>query len=79
MYVIQIYASKHMALFKQTFRFFNTGLFIVSNSFLNQISKCRIQPGIMSDHSLISLELNLNKIERRKGYIKVNDSLILQP
>ena len=35
--------------------------FLVSNSFLNQISKCKIQPGFMSDHSLISLELNLKK------------------
>ena len=53
--------------------------FLVSNSFLNQISKCRIQPGFMSDHSIISLELNLNKIERGKGYFKVNNSLVLQP
>ena len=53
--------------------------FLVSNSFLNQISKCRIQPGFISDHSVISLELNLNKIERGKGYFKVNNSLVLQP
>ena len=33
----------------------------------------------MSDHSVISLELNLNKIERGKGYFKVNNSLVLQP
>ena len=51
--------------------------FLVSNSFLNQISKCRIQPGFMSDHSIISLELNLNKIERGKGYFKVNNSVTL--
>ena len=48
--------------------------FLVSNSFINQISKCRIQPGFMSDRSVISLELNLNKIERGKGYFKVNKS-----
>ena len=53
--------------------------FLVSNSFLNQISKCSIQPGFMSDHSVISLELKLNKIERDKGYFKVNNSLVLQP
>ena len=28
---------------------------------------------------MISLELNLNKIERGKGYFKVNNSLVLQP
>ena len=33
----------------------------------------------MSDHSMISLELNLNKIGRSKGYFKVNNSLVLQP
>ena len=53
--------------------------FLVSNLFLNQISKCRIQPGFISDHSVISLELKLNKIERGKGYFKANNSLVLQP
>ena len=53
--------------------------FLVSNSFLNQISKCKIQPGFMSDHSLVSLELNLKNIERGKGYFKINNSLVLQP
>ena len=33
----------------------------------------------MSDHSMISMVLNLNKIERGKGYFKINNSLILQP
>ena len=53
--------------------------FLVSNSFLNQISKCTIQPGYMSDHSLTCFALNLNKTERGKGYFKINNSLILQP
>ena len=33
----------------------------------------------MFDHSVISLELYLNKIERGKGYFKTNNSLVLQP
>ena len=33
----------------------------------------------MSDHSLVSLVLNLSKLERGKGYVKVNNSLVLQP
>ena len=53
--------------------------FLVSHSFLNQISSCKIKPGFMSDHSMISMVLNLNKIERGKGYFKINNSLILQP
>ena len=63
--------------------------FLISHSFLNQISSCKIKPGFMSDHSMISmvlnlkflnyLLLNLNKIERGKGYFKINNSLILQP
>ena len=32
----------------------------------------------MSHHSVISLELNLNKIEQAKGYLKVNNNLVLQ-
>ena len=53
--------------------------FLISHSFLNQISSCKIKPGFMSDHSMISMVLNLNKIERGKGYFKINNSLILQP
>ena len=53
--------------------------FLVSHSFINQISSCKIQAGFRSDHSLISMILNLNKIERGKGYFKINNSLILQP
>ena len=33
----------------------------------------------MFDHSVISLELYLNKTERGKGYFKTNNSLVLQP
>ena len=53
--------------------------FLISHSFLNQISSCKIKPGFMSDHSMISMVLNLNKIERGKGYFKINNSLIFQP
>ena len=52
---------------------------LVSHSVINQISNCKIQPGFRSDHSLISMVLNSNKIERGKGYFKINNSLILQP
>ena len=46
--------------------------FLVSHSFINQISNCKIQPGFRSDHSLISMVLDLNKIECGKGYFKIN-------
>ena len=32
----------------------------------------------MSDHSIISMVLTLNNIERGKGYFKINNRLILQ-
>ena len=72
----------YMALLQQTCNFFKTRLFSCIKFILNQISKCRIQRGFISDHLVISLELNLNKIERGKGYFKVNNtnnSLVLQP
>ena len=53
--------------------------FLVSDCFSNQVSNCKIKPGFMSDHSIISICLNLNTIERGKGYFKINNSLILQP
>ena len=33
----------------------------------------------MSNHSVISLEINLNKIKHGEGYFKFNSSLVLHP
>ena len=52
--------------------------FLISDSFVNQVNNCKINPGFMSDHSIISMVLTLNNIERGKGYFKINNSLILQ-
>ena len=51
----------------------------MSDCFSNQVCNCKIKPGFMSDHSIMYICLNLNKIERGKGYFKINNSLILQP
>ena len=52
--------------------------FLVSSSRLNQIDNCNIQPGFMSDHSPISVDVNISNTERGKGYFKTNNSLLLQ-
>ena len=55
-----------------------TRLFSYIRLFLNQVSNCKINPGFMSDHSIISMVFTLDNIERGKGYFKINNSLILQ-
>ncbi len=52
-----------------------TYLFI-SEHLLNDISECKINPGLHSDHSILSLELNANNINRGKGLWKCNLKLL---
>ena len=52
--------------------------FLLSSSLLSQIDSCNIQPGFMSDHSPISVDINISNTERGKGYFKTNNSLLLQ-
>ena len=59
-----------MAFDKQASNFSRLDYFLVSYSFLNQIRNYKIQPGFMSDHSLISLDLNLTKTERGKVILR---------
>ena len=44
--------------------------YLVSSSLLNQINNCNIQPGFMSDHSLILFDVNINKTEEEKAILK---------
>ncbi len=43
---------------------------------LNDINKCKSNTGLPSDHSILSLELNDNKINRGKGLCKFNLKLL---
>ncbi len=48
----------------------------ISEHLLNDINECKINPGLSSDHSILSLELNPYKINRGKGLLKFNLKLL---
>ncbi len=48
----------------------------ISEHLLNDINECKINPGLHSDHSILSLELNANKTNRGKGLWKFNLKLL---
>ena len=50
--------------------------FIVSEPILNRTTSCQIIPGYRSDHSRVSLRLNLSDQKRGKGLWKFNCSLL---
>ena len=51
--------------------------FLASRSLEFEISNCNIKPGLMSDHSLIKVELNMKKTDHRgKGTWKFNNNLL---
>ena len=45
---------------------------LVSSNFLNNCVKSKILPGIQSDHSIVTVQLNDNQPLRGKGYWKLN-------
>ena len=49
---------------------------LLSEHFLNNINTCSINPGLHSDHSIISVEIGENLTARGKGFWKVNSSLL---
>ena len=57
----------------RNFRWSCIDYFLVSESMMNGIVKCGIQPGVFSDHSIISLDVEVEKSKRGPGYWKCND------
>ena len=54
--------------------------FLVDNNVINfKVCSSTITHGFRSDHSYVQLELQGNKIERGRGYWKLNNSLISDP
>ena len=51
--------------------------FLISSHLINCTTKCNINTGYKSDHSIVILNINFNKINRGPGYFKLNNSLIL--
>ena len=50
---------------------------LISSSLEYEVDKCLIQPGLLSDHSILLLSLNLLQIQRRgRGTWKFNNNLL---
>ncbi len=50
--------------------------FLTSEHLLNEISNCKINPGLFSDHSIINFDLSEENIERGRGFWKFNVKLL---
>ena len=50
--------------------------FLISNSLLPFIKNTSIDPGILSDHSTTSIEIDFRKFQRGRGFWKFNNSLL---
>ena len=50
--------------------------FIVSDTFVDIISGCKIKPGYRTDHSMLELNITVNTFQRGKGLWKFNCSLL---
>jgi len=51
--------------------------FFVSTSLENNVTDCKLLPGYKSDHSAVTLIINLIKLNRGPGYFKINNSFLL--
>ena len=51
--------------------------FLISDNLQNSVIKTDIKSSYKSDHSLISINLNLNEIPKGPGVFKLNNSLLL--
>ena len=50
--------------------------FLISSTLLPFIENTDILPGIASDHSIASLDIDFSKFKRGKGFFKFNNSLL---
>ena len=57
-------------------KFARLDFFLISNTLLPFIAKAIIEPGILSDHSMTSIEIDFRKFKRGRGFWKFNNSLL---
>ena len=51
-------------------------MFLISTALENYVVETNIQPGYMSDHSIVTLSLDVAKQPRGRGLFKFNSSLL---
>ena len=50
--------------------------FIISKTFSDLITSCQIRPGYRTDHSMVEIQILINKFSTGKGMWKFNNSLL---
>ena len=60
-------------------KFSRLDCFLVSNSLLPFIKNATIETGILSDHSVTSIEIDFSNFQRGRGFWKFNNSLLKDP
>ena len=81
--LLDIYRQKHPNICRYTWRKKKSpqkqtrlDYFLISETLLDTVSNCEIQPAYRSDHSSIELEIKTHKFKIRKGVWKFNNSLL---
>ena len=60
-------------------KFARLDFFLTSNSLFPFIKNAKIEPGILSDHSIPSIEIDFRNFIRGRGFWKFNNSLLKDP
>ncbi len=50
--------------------------FLITSDWITRTSKTDISPGYRSDHSLITIKCNIGNVDRGRGFLKFNSSLL---
>ena len=79
-----IWRDKHPGLMQYTWHsshkppiFCRLDYFLISKNISNIVISCEDKTSYKSDHSIVTLSIDLNECKRGPGYFKLNNSLIL--
>ena len=82
--LIDIWRSQHQDILKYTWHsnnkpriFCRLDYFLISENILNCVEKSDIKTGYKSDHSVVTLNINLSTTAKGPGVFKINNSILL--
>ena len=66
-----------MAFVKKTTIFCRLDYFLISDNLISNVISCEHWTSFRTDHSPVILNINLTNVDRGTGYVKLNNSFIL--
>ncbi len=82
--IVDIYRMNHPSSKRYTWHsnhkppiFCRLDYFLISTNLLNLVTQSNIIPDFLSDHSVITLDINLSEAVRGPGHFKINNSILL--